>query len=122
LRAVALIGAAVAVALALGAAINAAHASSVIARQPLAVQTASLVQEGQDLVWQVELAERFSPKTLRRDHRSVCLIERAASGWVVSQVCLSGPRSGATIPQLIYRPVAGMGPARGSAIAATVTR
>lgn len=56
--AVALIGAAVAVALALGATVNAAGASRVMARQPLAVQAASLVQEGQDLVWQVELPSR----------------------------------------------------------------
>jgi peptidoglycan/xylan/chitin deacetylase (PgdA/CDA1 family) len=112
-----------AVALALGAAVNAAGASSVIAKQPLAVQTASLVQEGQDLVWQVELAQPFSPGALRRDRRSVCLlIERAANGSVASQVCLSGPRRGARTPELIYTPVAALGPGRGSAIAATVTR
>ena len=122
-RAVALIGAAIAVTLALGAAVNAAGASSIMAKQPLAVQTASLVQEGEDLVWQVELAQPFSPGALRRDRRSVCLlIERAANGSVVSQVCLSGPRRGARTSQLIYTPVAALAPGRGSAIAATVTR
>jgi peptidoglycan/xylan/chitin deacetylase (PgdA/CDA1 family) len=109
--------------LALGAAVNAAGASSVMAKQPLAVQTASLVQDGQDLVWQVELAEPFSPGALRRDHRSVCLlIERAANGSVASQVCLSSPRRGAHTPQLISTPVTALGPGRASAIAATVTR
>jgi peptidoglycan/xylan/chitin deacetylase (PgdA/CDA1 family) len=109
--------------LALGAAVNAAGASSVMAKQPLAVQTASLVQDGQDLVWQVELAEPFSPGALRRDHRSVCLlIERAANGSVTSQVCLSSPRRGAHTPQLISTPVTALGPGRASAIAATVTR
>jgi peptidoglycan/xylan/chitin deacetylase (PgdA/CDA1 family) len=109
--------------LALGAAVNAAGASSVMAKQPLAVQTASLVQDGKDLVWQVELAEPFSPGALRGDRRSVCLlIERAANGSVASQVCLSGPRRGAHTPQLISTPVAALGPGRGSAIAATVTR
>jgi peptidoglycan/xylan/chitin deacetylase (PgdA/CDA1 family) len=94
-----------------------------MAKQPLAVQTASLVQDGQDLVWQVELAEPFSPGALRRDHRSVCLlIERAANGSVTSQVCLSSPRRGAHTPQLISTPVTALGPGRASAIAATVTR
>jgi peptidoglycan/xylan/chitin deacetylase (PgdA/CDA1 family) len=121
--AVALIGAAIAVALALGAAVNAAGASNVTAEPPLAIQNGSLVQEGQDLVWQVELAQPFSPGARHTDHRSVCLlIERAANGSVDSEVCLSGPRGAPGTPQLIYTPVAAPGPGSGKAIAATVTR
>ena len=122
-RAIAVIGGVIALAVALGWVVEGAGARSVGSRQPLAVQTASLVQEGQDLVWQVGLAQSFSPGALRRDGRSVCLlIERAANGSVVSRVCLAGPRRGARAPQLIYVPVTGAAPGRGNAIAATVTR
>ncbi len=110
-------------ALALGWAMDAAGASSVVSGQPLAVQTASLVENGQDLVWQLELAEPFGPGALRREHRSICLlIERATDGSVVSRVCLSGPRTGARAPELIYMPATGPAAGRESAIAATVTR
>ena len=122
-RAIAVIGGVIALAVALGWVVEGAGARSVGSRQPLAVQTASLVQEGQDLVWQVGLTQAFSPGALRRDGRSVCLlIERAANGSVVSRVCLAGPRRGARAPQLIYVPVTGAASGRGNAIAATVTR
>ena len=120
---VALIGAVIVLVVAFGAVVHAAGASGVVPSQPLAVQTASVVQEGQDLVWQLELAQPVSPGALRRDHRSVCLlIGRAANGSVVSQVCLSGPRRGARLPELIYTPVTPLGPAPARAIAAKVTR
>jgi peptidoglycan/xylan/chitin deacetylase (PgdA/CDA1 family) len=110
-------------AVALGAVVHAAGASGIVARRPLAVQAASLVQEGQDLVWQVELAQPFSPGVLHRDHRSVCLlIMGAANGSVASRVCLSGPRGGERTPRLIYTSVSRLGSGSGSAIAATVTR
>lgn len=116
----------VALAVALGWAVQSAGASSAGPPEPLAVQTASLVQDGQDLVWQVELARPFSPGALRRDRRSLCLlIERAANGAVVSRVCLAGPRRGARAggrARLIYTPTAGPAPGAGTAVAATVTR
>jgi peptidoglycan-N-acetylglucosamine deacetylase len=122
-RVIGLLSGAVAVAVALGWGVDRAGASSGASAQPLAIQTASLVQDGQDLVWQVELAEPFSPGALRRDGRSLCLlIERAANGSTVSRICLSGPRTGGSVPQLIYAPGAEPAPGRGSAIAATVTR
>jgi peptidoglycan-N-acetylglucosamine deacetylase len=117
------IGAAIALVIVLGGAVPSAGASGVPADQPLTIQSASLVQEGQDLVWQVELAQPFSPAALRRTGRGLCLlIERAANGSVVSQVCLAGPRGGAQAPQLIYTPVAPPVSGRAGAIAATVTR
>jgi peptidoglycan/xylan/chitin deacetylase (PgdA/CDA1 family) len=122
-RAIGVIGGVIALAVALGWVVEGAGARSVGSRQLLAVQAASLVQEGQDLVWQVELTQPFSPGALRRDGRSVCLLlERAANGSVVSRVCLAGPRRGARSPQLIYVPLTGPAPRRGSAIAAAVTR
>jgi len=91
--------------------------------QPLAVQSASLVQQGQDLVWQVELTQSFSPGALAREHESLCLlIERASSGSTVSQVCLAGPQHGKRSPRLMYSPVTRGGPGAAVAIEATVTR
>jgi len=122
-RRCALIGAAIALVIVLGETVNSAGASGVPADQPLTIQSASLVQEGQDLVWQVELVQPFSPAALRRDGRGLCLlIERAASGFVVSRVCLAGPRGAAHTPQLVYTPVAPPMSVRAGAIAATVTR
>jgi peptidoglycan/xylan/chitin deacetylase (PgdA/CDA1 family) len=119
-RVVAWVGALSALAVALGMVVHAAGATG-LARQPLAVQTASLVQAGQDLVWRVELTQPFSPRGLRRDDRSLCLlIERAASGSAASHLCLSGPQPRGGTPQLIYTPATGGPPGR--AITATVTR
>ncbi len=102
--------------------VGAAGASRVPA-QPLAVQTASLTQDGQDLVWQVELTQPFAPGGLQRDRRSLCLlIERASSGAVISQVCLAGPRRGEHSPALLYSPLGRTGPGPAVAIDATVTR
>ncbi|HYB29523.1 MAG TPA: polysaccharide deacetylase family protein [Solirubrobacteraceae bacterium] len=106
-----------------GEAVHSAGASGVPTGQPLTVQSTSLVQTGQDLVWQVELAQPFSPAALARDGRRLCLlIERGANGSVISQVCLAGPRSGAHTPRLIYVPVVAPVSVRAGAIAATVTR
>ena len=122
-RAIAVVGGVIALSVAFGWVVEVAGAGSVGSGQPLGVLTASLVQEGQDVVWRVGLARSFSPGGLRREGRSVCLlIERAADGSVVSRVCLAGPRRGARAPLLMYVPVTGAAPGRGSAIAATVTR
>jgi peptidoglycan/xylan/chitin deacetylase (PgdA/CDA1 family) len=92
-------------------------------QQPLGVQAASLTQNGQDLVWQLELTQSFSPGALHRDHESLCLvIEPSSGGSVTAQVCLAGPLNGQRSPRLMYSPVtrAGAGPA--VAIQATITR
>jgi peptidoglycan-N-acetylglucosamine deacetylase len=109
--------------MALGAVVQAAGASGVAAGGPLAVESASLVQDGQDLVWQVELTHPFSPGRLRHDGRSLCLlIERAGNGSVLSRVCLSGPQHGSGEPQLIYTPITPPSAGPSSTIAATITR
>ena len=103
--------------------ITASAGASSTPTEPLGVQTASLTQVGQDLVWQVELSQPFSPGGLRRDGRSLCLlIERGSGGSVVGQVCLAGPRRGRQSPTVLYSPVTRAGPGSSVAIAATVTR
>jgi peptidoglycan-N-acetylglucosamine deacetylase len=95
--------------------------------QPLAVQTASVAQSGQDIVWSVRLRTPFSPTALGPDGRTLCLlIERVSDFEATGQLCLIGPAAGGRSPRLQYRPIGGRGPARRigarSVIAATVTR
>ena len=91
--------------------------------QPLGVQAASLTQDGQDLTWQVELTQSFSPGALNRDHEAVCLlIERSSNGAVASQVCLAGPGHGDRSPRLLYSPITSAGPGPAVVVDATVTR
>jgi peptidoglycan/xylan/chitin deacetylase (PgdA/CDA1 family) len=90
------------------------------AAAPLTVQSASLQQSGQNLVWSVQMSVPFSPGALRGAGRSLCLlIEGVRDSQPIGELCLEGPRPGGRTPSLQYRPVGGMG---GSAIAATVTR
>jgi peptidoglycan-N-acetylglucosamine deacetylase len=103
----------VAVAVAVAAAAGAAGAPP----QPFSVSAASLGQDGQDLVWQVELAHPFSPGALSRDHRSLCLVIDQVSS---SEVCVAGPGRGRHAPSLLQ--LAGAGGGSGHAIPATVSR
>jgi peptidoglycan-N-acetylglucosamine deacetylase len=90
---------------------------------PLGLQTVSLTQDGQDLVWHVELTQPFSPGALGRDHESVCLLlARSSTGSAVSQLCLAGPRQGDRSPRVLYSSITPAGPSRAVAIDATVTR
>jgi peptidoglycan-N-acetylglucosamine deacetylase len=109
---------------AIGLAIGVGAAGAVSApRQPLAIKGASLTQNGQDLVWQLELTQPSSPGALRRDDESLCLlIERASNGAVVSEVCLAGPGRGERSPRLLYSPITHAGPGPAVAVSATVTR
>jgi len=91
--------------------------------QPLAVESASLTQNGQQLVWQLKMAQPFSPGALARDRRTLCLlIARADSGSATGQLCLAGPRDGQHVPQVTYAPISKGVSGRASAITATVTR
>jgi peptidoglycan/xylan/chitin deacetylase (PgdA/CDA1 family) len=97
--------------------------------EPLQILTASLAQQGQQLVWQVELAAPFSPGALAGDGRALCLrIERAADGSVAGQLCVSGPGLRSRTPRLLYTAGAGAGAGVGvgvgaaHVVAATVTR
>jgi peptidoglycan-N-acetylglucosamine deacetylase len=93
------------------------------AGQPLVVQSTSLTQNGQRLVWQLKMAQPFSPGALARDRRTLCLlIARADSATATGQLCLAGPRAGQHAPQVLYAPISKGVSGRAIAIAATVTR
>ena len=99
------------------AAVGATASASSTPPEPFAVSSASLVQDGQNLVWQVELAQPFAPRGLRRDHRSLCLlIDQGSSS---SEVCVAGPAPGQHSPSLVLGAARG---GAGQAITATVTR
>jgi len=101
----------------------AARGAGSVPAQPLGVQTASLTQMGQDLVWQLELTHSFSPGALRRKHESLCLlIERPSNGSVAGQVCLAGPLRDQASPSLLWSAVGRVGSGPAVPIAATVTR
>jgi peptidoglycan/xylan/chitin deacetylase (PgdA/CDA1 family) len=84
---------------------------------PLRVTSSSLTQDGQRLVWKVEVDGRFSANGLAADHRLLCLeIERAKSGSVTGQICVVPGKHSA---RLVYEPITGKS-ARG--VTATITR
>jgi peptidoglycan-N-acetylglucosamine deacetylase len=98
-------------------------AATSVGSQPLAVQTASLTQNGQQLIWQLQMTEPFSPGALAADGRRLCLlVERAENGAVTGQLCLVGPRRGQRQPQARYASVIKGVIGRASAIEATITR
>ena len=91
--------------------------------QPLAVQSASLTQDGQQLVWRLKMSQPFSPGALARDRRTLCLlIARADGAAVTGKLCLAGPPEGQHAPQVLYTPISKGVSGRASAIAANVTR
>jgi peptidoglycan/xylan/chitin deacetylase (PgdA/CDA1 family) len=92
-------------------------------QKPLPVNAASLIQQGQQLVWRVELAVPFSPGALAGDGRTLCLlIERAAGGSVAGQLCISGPGRHSRTPRLVYMRRTGGGFGVPHLVAATLTR
>jgi peptidoglycan/xylan/chitin deacetylase (PgdA/CDA1 family) len=113
----ALLAAAVVLALAPGA------AATGTAAQPLPVQSASLVQDGQLLVWHVQLTQPFSPGALARAHRALCLIlERPRSDVMTGEACITGPARHSRQPRLLYRKVTGSRSAAPGVVAATISR
>jgi peptidoglycan-N-acetylglucosamine deacetylase len=62
---------------------------------PFGVTSASLAQDGQQLVWHVQLQDRFSPAALASDGRSLCLlIERVSNGSVSGMLCVQPAKGG----------------------------
>ena len=93
------------------------------AAQPLPIEAASLIQDGQQLLWRIQLADPFSPGALAHARRSLCLlIERVATGSVTGQACVIGPGHGSKAPRLTYQPVTGARSGEARLIDATVTR
>ena len=90
---------------------------------PLPIATASLAQEGQELVWRVELAAPFSPGALARDHLGLCLLIGFAHGAThQGQLCVAGPARSSHPPHLLFAPLTSGSPGPARAISATVTR
>jgi peptidoglycan-N-acetylglucosamine deacetylase len=89
---------------------------------PLQIRWAWLGQQGQQLVWRVELAQAFSPNALAGDQRSLCLlIERVSSGAVWGEACLVGPAGRREEPRLLYMPVSSGSTGPAHAVTATVS-
>ena len=102
---------------------GASAASNGSAAGPLQISSASLAQDGQQLVWQVQLAKPWGPRRFASGRRSLCLlIERVLSRKVWAKVCVGAPARGSNVPQLEYMAVSGTktGPER--VVTATVTR
>jgi peptidoglycan/xylan/chitin deacetylase (PgdA/CDA1 family) len=91
--------------------------------KPPVVQTASLTQQGQLLVWQVELAASFSPGALVGNRQTLCLLIGQTTGnGVAARLCVSGPDRQSRTATLLYIPSTGVGDGPAHVIAATVTR
>ncbi len=90
--------------------------------KPLPVYAASLTQQGQQLVWQVELATPFSPGALAKEGRTLCLLTQPTTNEsVAGRICISGPNRRSRTPRLLYAPLSG-GSDAARVVAATVTR
>lgn len=99
----------------------AAAAAGVPAHSPLGVRATSLTQDGQQLVWTIRLAAPLFAATLKRDHRSLCLVrERPANGSVAGVLCLAATHRGS--PRLVYMPVTARGRGAGRVIAGSISR
>jgi peptidoglycan-N-acetylglucosamine deacetylase len=107
--------------LALGSAPGASATGT--AAKPLAVQAASLVQNGQALVWHVKATGPFSPGALARARQALCLLfETPRTDAVNGEVCVAGPAKHSTQPRLLYMKVSGAHSGRPEPVLATVTR
>jgi peptidoglycan-N-acetylglucosamine deacetylase len=74
---------------------------------PLSIQTSSLVQNGQQLVWSVTLQTPFSPGRLARAKQGLCLLIEHPSGVVRGEACVEGPARHSSTPRLTYTPTGG---------------
>jgi peptidoglycan/xylan/chitin deacetylase (PgdA/CDA1 family) len=90
---------------------------------PIAIDASSLIQAGQQITWDVSVAQPFSPAALASQHRSLCLLlERFGSGSVAGELCVSPPARGQATPQLVFMRVSAAGLGPGQPIRATVAR
>jgi peptidoglycan/xylan/chitin deacetylase (PgdA/CDA1 family) len=80
---------------------------------PLVVQSSTLDQSGQEVVWSVELRTPFSPGALGPAGCSLCLlIENVRDENATGQLCLIGPRTGRRSPRVEFRRIIGVRPGR----------
>jgi peptidoglycan-N-acetylglucosamine deacetylase len=89
---------------------------------PLHVHAASLTQDGDQLVWHVQLDHPFSPTAMKRAGRTLCLVLRRARSATVSGVACIAPPRDRVHAQLIFQRVTSRGRGPGHAIAAGISR
>jgi peptidoglycan-N-acetylglucosamine deacetylase len=120
LRVTGLVGAAAA--LLLVAAAGTAAATGIHAK-PLRVQSSSLAQDGQQMIWRMRMTAPFSPGGLAKDGRTLCLLrERVPDGSAAGSLCIYGPKPGEKAPRLFYSRITAGGPGPGRRVAATIGR
>jgi peptidoglycan/xylan/chitin deacetylase (PgdA/CDA1 family) len=106
---------------ALGAGVAAALPAAGLAAQnhapAAAIRSASVTQDGQQLVWKVRLAAPFWTSNLASEHRSLCLSLAPRAGSAAKQVCVAGPARHSRAPRLEY-----VTPRHVTMLDATVTR
>ena len=91
--------------------------------RPLGIHNSSLTQDGQDMVWRIEMTGPFSPGALARDRRTLCLlIERAGNGSVAGEACVYGPKGNRKTPRLFYMRITRKGAGAGRLMAASIGR
>lgn len=90
--------------------------------QPFPIGSASLTQDGTQLVWHVTLGHTFAPAKLAGGGRSLCLLIERAKGGSVSGVLCVNPAKGGKSPQLVYQHVTAKGRGPGHKIGATFSR
>ena len=96
--------------------------SNSAATTPLVVQATTFTQSGQSVAWTLQMKQSFSPAGLQGSRRTLCLLlERAATGSVAAQLCVTGPARKGGVPRLAYMRISVKGPGRTRIIAATVT-
>jgi peptidoglycan-N-acetylglucosamine deacetylase len=115
--------AAVAILLTVAVSLAGAAAAVPVSKRPLSIHASSLTQDGQQLVWTVDLEHRFAPAALEQGHRSLCLlIERAGNGSVAGQACVLPPARRGREVRIAYARITRQGPATARVISASVTR
>ena len=94
-----------------------------VSKRPLSIDSASLTQSGQQLVWKVDLNDRFSPAALTPARRSLCLLfERPGNGSVAAQLCIAPPASKGGDARVAYAPITRKGPGTLKVIPAQISR
>jgi peptidoglycan/xylan/chitin deacetylase (PgdA/CDA1 family) len=94
-----------------------------VSRRPLSIDSASLTQSGQQLVWKVDLDHRFSPAALTQARRSLCLLfERPGDGSVAGQLCVVPPAKKGGDARVAYAPITRKGPGTLKVIPAQISR
>jgi peptidoglycan/xylan/chitin deacetylase (PgdA/CDA1 family) len=91
--------------------------------RPLPIGSASLQQDGLELVWRVRLAVMFSPAALARAGRSLCLqLTRNQRPRAFEQLCVTGPARGSRRPRVTVQRITPTGPTTPRLIDARVSR